>query len=83
MNIIDKQIKKEFEEELNIIVNNFAREKNKLDWDNLVITNELEKSKTKIAELKLKNKKQADYIKQLEELIKEYDKEVNFKEGKL
>ena len=83
MNIIDKQIKKEFEEELNIIVNNFAREKNKLDWDNLVITNELEKSKTKIAELKLKNKKQADYIKQLEELIKEYDKEVNFGEGNL
>lgn len=67
--IINKEIKEYFEEELQTIMQNNHKELQKVEWELALTKNELDKANDKIK--KLKNEK-----KELEKLIKEYDKGV-------
>ena len=67
--IINKEIKEYFEEELQTIMQNNHKELQKVEWELALTKNELDKANEKIKKLK-------DEKKELEKLIKEYDKGV-------
>lgn len=70
--VIDKELKAFFEEELDRIIQNNHKEKSQLEWEYMNLQREFEKVNTQLKKLKKEKK-------QLEELIIEYDKNVNKK----